>query len=90
MVLKNIKSNPYYHFVEVLGTNSEFIEIDKWCQLMFGDTDDRTWWKDVINEEPFVKLHLKLKRNPNYDRVSDFRYRFAKAEHREWFILRWS
>jgi hypothetical protein len=86
MVIKNAKSNPLYHFIEVIGTSEELAECDKWCTAQFGLLNDRLWNKDIIIAG--VAVH----ETPIFSskKMHEYRYRFAKIEHRDWFVLRWT
>jgi hypothetical protein len=89
MVIKNAKSNPLYHFIEVIGTSEELAECDKWCTAQFGLLNDRLWNKDVIIEFDNIRVGIN---KPYFapKPINEYRYRFAKIEHRDWFVLRWT
>jgi hypothetical protein len=91
MVIKNAKSNPLYHFIEVIGTNEELAECDKWCTAQFGLFNDRLWNKDII-PEPEDTIRIAVHKTPIFSskKMHEYRYRFAKIEHRDWFVLRWT
>lgn len=91
MKLSNIKSNPYYHFVDVDDTFAEINEMQNWCTNTFGITHSHLWDMDKIvmgQVESTRQSHNGPFQKTNYTFI--YRFRFAKIEHRDWFIVRWS
>lgn len=91
MVLTKAKSNPLYHFINVICTDEEFIECTRWCTKSFGHAGDRSWNMELLTDNLDVANKLLLIQrklvNP-FDH--NYRFRFAKIEHRDWFVLKWS
>jgi hypothetical protein len=95
MVIKNAKSNTLYHFIEVMGTNEEIGECNKWCIEQFGIT----WNTEMIVKETAAATRLAAiiaanlasigQQNPNFDPIFEYRYRLDKEFHFETSFTTW-
>lgn len=92
MNIKNLKSNPYYHFVEVEGTETEFSECNTWCTEQFGNIHSHGWAMELISGPVSSSdIVAKLRNRVNgLEQLYVRRYRFPNPAQRDWFILRWS
>lgn len=92
MVIKNLKSNPYFHFVEVEGSHSEIHACNNWCTEQFGHSHSHSWTSDCLYVEPITQGILdKIRARINGEEpVYHVRFGFPNPAHRDWFILRWS
>ena len=93
MNIKNARSNPLYHFIEVSGTNDELNECSRWCTETFGLAHDHNWGSERIRNADTTRDVLRRLSSDEYRyrfAKVEYRYRFAKVEHRDWFLLRWS
>ena len=87
-MLLNVKSNPYYHFVDADVTQEIRIEMEKWCIENFGMPHSHNWEADAYTIES--EDNHRTTSFGSIIKKSVYRFRFANIEHRDWFILRWS
>ena len=90
-MLLNIKSNPFYHFVDVDDTIEIRSEMEKWCTENFGRKHSHSWDVDVYtvrSEENHRTTSFGSIIKQNVKRIH--RFSFANIDHRDWFILRWT
>ena len=90
MNIKNLKSNPYYHFVEVEGTGTEFSECNTWCTEQFGNIHSHGWDMELISGPVSSSEILAMGWRRDLEQLYVRRYRFPNPAQRDWFILRWS
>lgn len=90
MNIKNLKSNPYYHFVEVEGTEIEFSECNTWCTEQFGNIHSHGWGMELISGPVSSSEILAMRWRRDLEQTYVRRYRFPNPAHRDWFILRFS
>lgn len=90
MNIKNLKSNPYYHFVEVEGTETEFSECNTWCTEQFGNIHSHGWYMELISGPVSSSEILAMGWRRDLEQLYVRRYRFPNPAHRDWFILRFS
>ena len=90
MNIKNLKSNPYFHFVEVEGTATEFSECNTWCIEQFGNIHSHGWDMELISG-PVSSSEIFAKGwRSDLEQLYVRRYRFPNPAQRDWFILRFS
>ena len=89
MKLSDVKSNVIYHFIDVTCTRHELQECTNWCTDMFGLSNDQNWAVDTRGGHDITSADI-AKSFINNGRLYHLRFRFANADHRTMFMLRWA